>query len=224
MVKTVILIKTLCLMFVSFLSIGQISAQKTMNRIQGIDYSLEVYNDPLHYNVNESTIEITAKGKTNLFNSPNGKYYVQNAPMLLFEPKSDFTLSAKVSGSLKDVYDVAALVVYQNKNSWAKLCYENSVNKEPTIVSVVTRNYSDDCNSETTGSFAYLSVTKKGEEFSFFYSKDRQKWKLIRHFHLNITDKLKVGFASHGSRGDGFTAIFTDIKYCDKALDDMRNL
>lgn len=192
--------------------------------VKAIPYPLEVYNQPTRYVITDTTVEISAKGKTNLFNNPNGTYYVQDAPMLLFAPAGDFTLSAKVTGTLTSIYDVAALVVYQNKDTWAKLCYENSVDKIPTIVSVVTRRYSDDCNSMSTGKYAYLAITKKGSEYSLFYSPDKTSgWKMIRHFHLEKNDVVKVGFAAHGSRGDGFTAHFSEIKYVDKALEDMRD-
>lgn len=76
---------------------------------------------------------MTASRKTNLFNSPSGKPKVVNAPLILFEPEANFTISAKVTGKLKAVYDVAALVVYQDDETWAKFCYENSVNLMPTI-------------------------------------------------------------------------------------------
>jgi len=203
---------------------GNAMAQAIEEKVKSVPYQLELHNTPLGYMVKENTIEIKAEGKTNLFNSPGGKSKVGNAPMILFEPKGDFTLSARVSGELKAIYDVAALVVYQDDNLWAKLCYENSVKKQPTIVSVVTRTYSDDCNSMPTGGFAYLSVIKRGHEYSFFYSPDGKEWDMVRNFHLETTGKIKVGFAAHGSRGDGFTGIFSDIKYKDGAIEDMRTL
>lgn len=198
-------------------------AQSAVPSIKGIPYKPEIVNAPTSYVINGTEIQLSAKGKTNLFNNPNGIYRVQDAPMILFRPEKDFTLSAKVSGEFKSVYDVAALVVYQDENSWAKFCYEYSVEKIPTIVSVVTKTYSDDCNSMSTGSSAYMSVVKKGEEFSFFYSEDNVNWKLIRHFRMELSGVLKAGFAAHGSRGDGVTAVFSEIKYRDKALENMRN-
>lgn len=199
-------------------------AQSSGKSIEQIPYKLTVYNNPTHYSIEKNRVEISAAGKTNLFNNPNGQSKIDNAPMLLFEPTGDFTLSAKVTGELKAIYDVAALVVYQDEYSWAKLCYENSVKKQPTIVSVVTRTYSDDCNSMTTGEFAYLSVIKKGTQYSFFYSADGVEWEMIRSFHLEAQGRLRVGFAAHGSRGDGFTGVFTDIKFKESAIEDMRTL
>lgn len=212
------------ILFLFVLVAGSVFAQKSESRLKNIPYNLEVCNKPADYTITDSQIRITSGAKTNLFNNPNGQSNVHSAPMILFQPDNDFTLSAKVTGQLRSVYDVAALVIYQDEYTWAKLCYENSVSKEPTIVSVVTRSLSDDCNSESTGEFAYLAIVKKGNEFSFFYSKDSNNWKMIRNFHLEITGNIKAGFAAHGSRGDGFTGVFSDIKYQDKALSDMRDI
>ncbi len=208
-----------CITVLSFLS--QIFAQPRSFQIKSIPYELEMKNNAVSYTIHNDYIHLSAAGQTNLFNNPNGLTRVQNAPMLLFQPKGDFTLRAKVSGDLKSIYDVAALVIYQDENTWAKFCYENSVEKIPTIVSVVTRTYSDDCNSVSTGEYAYLSIIRKGNEFSFMYSPDNTNWKLIRYFHLNSTPTLKTGFTVHGSRGGGFTGIFTDIMYWDRALENM---
>ena len=113
---------------------------------------------------------MTASRKTNLFNSPSGKLKVVNAPLILFEPEANFTISAKVTG---------------------KVCYENSVNLMPTIVSVVTRTFSDDCNSMPAGDYAYMAIVKRGSEYSFFYSPDNKNWSMVRNFNLNTTGKLK---------------------------------
>lgn len=182
-------------------------------RISTIPHNLIIYNRPVDYEIEKDRISITAAGKTNLFNSPSGKSKVANAPLILFEPEADFTMSARVTGKLKSVYDVAALVIYQDDDVWAKFCYENSVHLQPTIVSVVTRTFSDDCNSMPAGDYAYMAVVKRGAEYSFFYSSDNKNWLMIRNFNLGTKGKIKVGFAAHGSRGDGFTGVFSEIKY-----------
>ncbi|MDR0811275.1 MAG: DUF1349 domain-containing protein, partial [Paludibacter sp.] len=87
-------------------------AQNSGLKVKEIPYPLEFKNNPTSFIVNDTLVQLSAESKTNLFNNPNGITRVQNAPLLLFEPKGDFTLSAKVSGNLKSIYDVAALVIY----------------------------------------------------------------------------------------------------------------
>jgi regulation of enolase protein 1 (concanavalin A-like superfamily) len=129
-------------------SSAQNAEQSISLKVKAIPYALQKLNNPLKIEIEDnSSITILADKNTNLFNSPGGNFYRQNAPMLLFQPDSNFILKAKVTAELKEVYDVAALVIYHDKDLWAKLCFENSANKESLVVSVVTRKYSDDCNS-----------------------------------------------------------------------------
>ena len=193
--------------------------------IKTIPYTLKEFNSPVNIEVkNGSAVIIASRGKTNLFNSPGDNYYKQNAPMLLFHPDSNFIFSAKIEADLKEVYDVAALVLYQNNDLWAKLCFENSIDKEATVVSVVTKRYSDDCNSiKITDRYVYLSIAKNGDEFSFHCSTDNINWYLVRHFRMDFSkDNLMIGFAVHCSRGDKFLAEFSDIKYSNNGLENMR--
>ena len=76
--------------------------------------------------------------------------------------KNEVNLLIVVSTNLKKDYDVAALVLYHNNGLWAKLCFENSADKEVMVVSVVTKK-SDDCNpAKLSGNYIYLSAVKKG--------------------------------------------------------------
>ena len=195
-------------------------------KLNSIPRPLAIYNTALSAEVESgTTLQLSAKGGTNLFVNPAGGYHVVDAPMALFAPDENFVLTAKASAVHRNIYDVAALVIYQDENLWAKLCFENSIKKEPTIVTVVTRDYSDDCNStKVNAAYAYLGVARKGQELSFHYSPDGKTWELVRHFRLALKDGAKVGFAVHGSRGDGFSASFSDVTYAAAPLANMRQM
>lgn len=123
-------------------------AVSTELRLAALPAPLAVVNHPVSVRaLGELSFELVAPARTNLFNSPDGKFVRQDAAMLLFPPNRDFILTARVSAELRSVYDVAALVIYQDGSTWAKFCYENSVERQPTLVSVVTRGLADDCNS-----------------------------------------------------------------------------
>jgi regulation of enolase protein 1 (concanavalin A-like superfamily) len=201
---------------------GQPSTKKI--RLSSIPFELSIINNSTSIKTDgDSVLELTSAGKTNLFVNPNNKYNVQNAPMVLFKPDSSFVFTAKISAELSEIYDVAALVIYQDSNYWAKFCYENSVNKQPTIVSVVTRKFSDDCNSLTINKkFAFLAIIKNGKEIAFHYSTDGKSWELIRQFRLETENNINIGFAIHCSRGNGFSAKFSNIRYKSKVPDNLR--
>ncbi len=213
-------------MFLILLVSGSlVSAQSTNLKLQAIPFKLEVLNEPVAvYTVKGDSLLLSAKGKTNLFASPSGHYNVQNAPMVLFHPDSSFVFCAKVGADLKAVYDVAALVFYQDSDYWGKFCFENSVNKQTSIVSVINRIYSDDCNSmHIDDDYAYMAIIKKGLEMSFHYSRDGKNWEMIRNFRLETEESLKIGFAVHGSRGDGTQGQFSNIRYSSRVPDDLRS-
>jgi len=174
--------------------------------------------------VRDGVLRIAPAPRTNLFHSPDDGFIVVNAPMVLFAPEGDFTFKAKVSAQLVNVYDVAALVAYADGKHWAKLCFENSALEEATVVTVVTRERSDDANSENVASpFVYLAIARKGDEYSMHFSRDGKQWRLARHFQLPAEPKLRIGFAAH-SDSYQFVASFSEIVYRPTAPPNMRQL
>jgi len=179
-------------------------------------------------------LRIVPETGTNLILSPSRSYNVMTAPMVLADAQGDFTLVAKVSAQMGGVYDSGALVVYSDDKNWAKLCFENSPQHEATIISVVTREWSDDVNSETVASpFVYLAVARKGNEFSFHFSRDGRDWRLVRHFDMPIGSKTQIGFsaqtphiAAFAQTGEKiqFAALFSEIRFVPTAPRDMRQL
>lgn len=176
---------------------------------------LSMVNTALAVEIDEDgSLVLTAPERTNLFNSPDGRLRLHSAPMVLFRPDAEFTMTVRVAAELKSVYDVAALVLYDDAEVWAKLCFENSVHKQPTIVSVVTRQVSDDCNSApVAAAHVWLAIVRRGSEFAFHSSPDGRRWDLVRHFQLTTSDGLRVGFAAHGSGQTSLRATFSEITY-----------
>lgn len=195
-------------------------------RLAALPAPLAIVNRPVSVrSPDEQTIELVAPAHTNLFNSPDGKFFRQDAAMLLFKPDRDFVLTARVSADLNSVYDVAALVVYQDNRTWAKFCYENSVERHATLVSVVTRGLSDDSNSiPASASGEFLAIVRKGDEFAFHASPDGRTWQLIRHFSLPLSDEARLGFAAHGSGATTLRAVFSEISYRSIVTTNMRRL
>lgn len=195
--------------------------------IPALSQPLALKNHPLEVRAEaDGSLVMKAPGSTNLFNYPGKpEWSTQNAPMALFTPEGDFTLSARLSAPLKNIYDVAALVIYENENSWAKLCYENSADKVATVVSVVTNGFSDDCNSELIPTpYVYYAVCRKGIEYSFHFSTDGRTWKLVRHFSMKTTAPIRIGFAVHAYCDETLTGTFSEITYKESAPADMRSL
>jgi regulation of enolase protein 1 (concanavalin A-like superfamily) len=168
------------------------------------------------------SLSIAAGKSTDWFISPTDSKPTSNAPVLLFQPASEFVLSAKVQIEFGKQWDAGTLMVYSDDSSWAKLAFEMSVYGEPTIVSVVTRGVSDDCNSAAiAGHAVYLQVAKVGSTLSFYYSTDAGSWRLVRTFTLGETKTLRVGFSAQSPIGEGVTAVFSEIRYSPKGPKDI---
>lgn len=170
-------------------------------------------------------LHITPHSSTNLFRAPGGSFIRVNAPMVVATADKEFTLVARINAPLVERYDVGALVLYADEEHWAKLCFENSANKEATVVSVVTRERSDDANSETIASpFVDLAIARRGNEFAFFFSRDGHQWRLVRHFEQNFDDTLRVGLAAHSETNPHLVVSFSAIGYRAAAPRNLRQL
>jgi uncharacterized protein len=123
----------------------------------------------------------------------------------------------------KATYDAGALLVYQNNESWAKLCFELSPQNQPSIVTVVNRMVSDDCNSVSLENNAiYFRIARLKSAFAFHFSVDSFTWQLVRYFKLEQSEDLAVGFSSQSPRGNSCKTVFSRIKYILEPLRDIR--
>jgi regulation of enolase protein 1 (concanavalin A-like superfamily) len=74
-------------------------------------------------------------------------------------------------------FDAGVLFVHADDTTWAKLCLELSPQGQPMIVSVVTRDVSDDCNSHPLeGAESWLRVARLSSAFAFHVSRDGERW------------------------------------------------
>ncbi|MDA8368715.1 MAG: DUF1349 domain-containing protein [Nocardiopsaceae bacterium] len=180
-------------------------------------------NHPEHWELQDSsTLVVRAGAGTDLFTDPGGDAQFANAPALVGSVDGDFMLSARVRLDLTSTYDAAVLLLYTGEDTWAKLCLELSPQGKPTIVSVVNRGVSDDCNSFPVESDdVRLRISRLGSAFAFHVRTDGHFWHLIRYFALDGAPE--VGFCAQSPLGDGRTVRFEDIEYSAKTLTDPRS-
>lgn len=182
-------------------------------------------NLPLEWEVcKDESLSITAGKSTDLFIDPQGGYSANNSPRLMFKCDSIFQLSAKVEVKFQATYDAGALLLYQNEESWAKLCFELSPQNLPTIVTVVNRTVSDDCNSVSIESNSiFLRIAKLKHAFAFHYSIDSKYWHLVRYFKLEQNEDIAVGFSSQSPMGNACNTVFSRINYSLETINDIRD-
>ncbi|MDY7101195.1 MAG: DUF1349 domain-containing protein [Actinomycetota bacterium] len=168
---------------------------------------------------------LRAGPRTDWFSDPCGATRLTSAPALVREVTEDFMLSARVTPELAETYDAGVLFLHQNEDSWAKLCLERSPTGRPTIVSVVTRGLSDDCNGPSYDIEAvWLRIARLGDAYAFHHSLDGETWELTRLFTLADPESTtRVGFLAQTPLGAESTTVFDAIRYRAGTLVDVRS-
>jgi regulation of enolase protein 1 (concanavalin A-like superfamily) len=193
--------------------------------LEAIPSGLQWEHQPLAWQVVDDGrgITITAGGSTDLFNDPQGAVPIDNSPRLMFEPEGNFTLSVKVKVAFGSTFDAGVLLIYADADRWAKLCFEFSPQREPMVVSVVTRTLSDDCNSSIIdGEEIFLRVARIDQAFAFHFSRDGEFWHLVRLFSLG-EGAFRIGFSAQSPTGEACAVSFREIEFTERRLQNVRS-
>ena len=199
---------------VALLSPGLAAAADAGLRLPGLPRPLSWKGQPLASRLgDDGTLSITAGKGADWFNWPGGGDRKAGAPRLIFEADEDFVLSAKVSVDFRSVWDAGGLALVADDSHWAKLCFELTNDHRPSVISVVTRDLSDDAGARpVSGKSAYLKIAKSGAVIFFYGSDDGRSWTIVRKFALPAK-RLQVGFLAQAPDGENVEARFSEIRY-----------
>lgn len=209
------------LAFAAFLYCGVAVGQVNPVKLPGIPYPLTWENKPLSYSIKGSVLTIDAGPKTDMFRDPNVTYNTDNAPKLLFTADDDFVLTARIEHAFASKWDGGAIVLKTDPLHWVKFCFEKDYTGIRRVVSVVTDDISDDCNSAPLSqNYVYYKMAKAGNVITLYFSAGGKKWFLVRHFQFNAKGPLKLGFLAQSPIGAHNRVIFSDITYQHKKIKD----
>ena len=171
------------------------------------------------------SLVLTAAAGTDWTNDPLGGPSQHASTALGFPAPEAFTLSARATvRTSRTTFDAAVLTLWGDNEHWAKVCFEYSPQGEAMVVSVVTNEFSDDCNSEVvTDASVYLRVTRTGPAWAFHSSVDGHVWRFVRVFRLDWTGPISVGFMAQAPMGETCEALFDTIVYMPRAVADLRD-
>lgn len=191
-------------------------------RLIGLPEGMEWLVEPVSWSLDDGVLSITAGAKTDWFISPTDGARAESAPCLTFPAGREFTLTALVSAEMQSQWDAGALMVFLDKENWGKIAFERSAYQEPTIVSVVTKGVSDDCNGEVwTGRSVWLRIGTVGNGIGLYNSADGVKWRMARVFSLGEARGLRIGLEAQSPAGHGTTARFAEISYRARGIADQ---
>ena len=175
--------------------------------------------------VDAGALTMEAPARSDWFNDPGGPERHASAPALVMSADDDFQLSARVTVDFASAFDAGVLFVHQGADDHAKLCFERSPQGEPMVVTVVTREVSDDSNEPVVDADAvHLRVSRIGEVFAFHFSVDGVRWRLSRLFRLrHPAAPTTVGFLAQSPTGEGCRVAFDRILWTRTTLADPRD-
>jgi len=180
----------------------------------GIPYDLITESYESDIIVSDDKITILAKKGTDLYTNSDGSSSKDNAPRIFFEPKSDFTFSAKVTADFTTSYDGGALFLYADTDNWGKLLFERFKTGDNGIASTVTHSTGDDAyhylieNNEI-----YLKIVRKNNSITFLYSKDGEQWSYLRSFSIVSPKAIKVGFIAQSPLSQAHKVVYSNILF-----------
>ena len=150
---------------------------------------------PIKYAIKDDQLMIVAGEKTDMFRDPDVTYNTDNAPKLLFKADEDFVLTASIEHAFASKWDGGAIVIRQDSLNWIKFCFEKDYTGAKRVVSVVTKNISDDCNSvQIEAKKVYYKMAKAGNVITLYYSANGKNYFLIRHLQFDAPNGVMAGF------------------------------
>jgi regulation of enolase protein 1 (concanavalin A-like superfamily) len=198
-----------------------VSAQNKTVKFQSIPFLMNWENTPVAYNIKGPVLTIEAGAKTDMFRDPNVTYNTDNAPKLFFTPDDDFVLTARIQHAFTYKWDGGAIVLKADPLHWIKFCFEKDYTGIHRVVSVVTNDISDDCNSvPISQNFVFYKIAKAANVITLYCSGDGNKWYLVRHLQFNAKGPLHLGFMAQSPTGTHNTVTFSDITYQHKKIKD----
>ena len=181
-------------------------------------------DEPESWSVADGVLSIKPPVHTDLFRPPDGGEPSDNPCLLYTSLSGDFTAITHVRAKLVGFGDAGALTVRASPTLWAKLCLERSPIGDISIVSVVARGVSDDCNGELLQSpECYLRITRRGNVFGMHHSLDGSAWRFARTFTLATGDPVMVGIHAQAPFVAGCSVEFDSFSIAAGAVDDFRS-
>ena len=212
--KKIIIHNFLLLVFTFLFHVEMIAQKNDSLHIAAIPHNMFWENLPEKFSLKDNELIIVAGGKTDMFRDPNVTYNTDNAPKLLITADENFVLTASIEHAFTNKWDGGAIVIMQDSLNWIKFCFEKDYTGAKRVVSVVTKNISDDCNSvEITTNKVFYKVAKADNVITLYYSVNGNNWFLIRHLQFNNTKRLAVGFLAQSPTGDSCEVRFSNFSY-----------
>lgn len=179
-----------------------------------------------HVKVDAGRIELTAGAETDFFIEPGQTPYEKaNAPLLLrvVDNTKPFTFSVAATPVHSVKYDAGMAFLYVSEKQWVKFAFEADERMKTRIVTVRTREVSDDNNHDVVSSpTVHLKISSDTRVVGFYYSVDGTAWQLVRVFKNDFPPVLRVGIGTQSPAGQGNRTVFEKPTLVPESVKDFR--
>ncbi|MEL6656923.1 MAG: DUF1349 domain-containing protein [Bacteroidota bacterium] len=181
-------------------------------------------NPPEKVEYGDGQIWVHAASKTDYFNDPETGNINGNAPLFYQEVRGDFIATAQVEPDFANVWNAVALMMYQDSLNWIKFAFENSDATGPGVVSVVTREVSDDANGPVLENQPnlWLRLIRKGDLYAMHWSSDGHEYYMARLSKMPPMETVKIGIESQCPIGVGARHRLQYFSLEQRTVDDLR--
>ena len=132
-------------------------------------------------------IRVAVPAVTDYFRDPAGEKTKDNGPYLWRDVTGDFVARAPRASHVRRPVRRGGILVRQDEERWAKLCFESTNFGTTAVISVVTRDLSDDANGvDLTALDVWLQICRAGDVVGMQYALDGKSWRKVRRFHLPL--------------------------------------
>lgn len=178
------------------------------------------------FEVSDSTLNITASKGTDFFNNPEDSSITGTAPLLYQTMRGDFVAKALVQPDFSSQWNAAALMLHIDSLHWIKLAFENSDATGPSIVTVVTKDVSDDANGVILNDRdkIWLAIARKGNIYSMHWSTDNKTYTMARLTAMPGAEEVKIGVEVQSPVGEKATHKVLFFEVMEKTVEDMRKI
>lgn len=185
---------------------------------------LKWIHEPKSFTIENGTLNVVAEKGTDFFNNPEDNTITATAPLLFKQIEGDFVALALVRPDFSSMWNAAALMVHIDNDNWIKFAFENSDATGKSIVSVVTKNVSDDANGVILKDQdqIWLKVVRKDNIYSMLWSLDGKDFKMARLCKMPAVDSVKVGIEVQCPVGESATHEINYFGIEKRTIKDLR--
>lgn len=170
-------------------------------------------NEPAHWSSSNNRIIVSTLPKTDFWRITHYGFIRDNGHFYFDRVNTDFVVEVEISGSYKDLYDQAGIMIRSNENHWIKTGIEY-VDGVQHLSAVVTHDYSDWSVTPllTPLSPLRLYVERRKEAIRISYVDANSKYALLRLAYFPVMQEVQVGIMCASPEGDGYEVVFDNYR------------